>query len=233
MLRESASQPNTTLGVLEASYVLIDGHNIENVTLSSLRDQIAIVTQEIFLFHDTVANNIAYGNIDCPPEQVQEAAEAANAHGFIMELSDGYETVIGESGMQLSGGQRQRLAIARALIKNAPILILDEATSALDSEAEIEVQEAVERLMEARTTFVIAHRLSTIRRANRIYVLSGGRIVESGDHNQLLQLGGHYKKLYDMQFRDVIPFADRPQRTAWQRWWNRVKAGGEAARKTN
>ena len=214
--------------------ILIDGQDIQNVTLSSLRDQIAIVTQEIFLFHDTIANNIAYGNIDCPRDRIQKAAEAANAHGFIMEMSKGYQTVIGESGMQLSGGQRQRLAIARALIKDAPILILDEATSALDSEAENEVQEAIERLMVSRTTFVIAHRLSTIRRTNRIYVMSKGRIVESGQHNELLELGGQYKKLHDMQFRDVIPFVERPQRTAWQRWWSRMKdASGDAAIKTN
>ena len=207
---------------LQEGAITIDGRNIQDVTLSSLRAQIAIVTQEIFLFHDTVANNIAYGDIDCPKEKIVEAARAANAHQFIENLPEGYDTQIGEGGMHLSGGQRQRLSIARALIKNAPILILDEATSALDSESEIEVQEAIERILEDRTTIVIAHRLSTIRQADRIYVLDGGRIVESGDHDELLQRGGQYKRLYEMQFRDVLVAADKP-RFPWRRWWERVK----------
>ena len=207
---------------LKEGRIAIDGHDIEDVTLRSLRKQIAIVTQEIFLFHDTVANNIAYGNIDCPKEQIQEAAKAANAHEFVMALPKGYDTVIGESGMHLSGGQRQRLSIARALIKNAPILILDEATSALDSESEIEVQQAIERILENRTTFVIAHRLSTIRRATRIYVLDKGRIVESGRHEELLQRGGQYTRLYEMQFRDVLAPAERSRRP-WRGWWARSR----------
>jgi subfamily B ATP-binding cassette protein MsbA len=206
---------------LQDGEILIDGTDIHDVTLRSLRAQIAIVTQEIFLFHDTVAANIAYGKIDCPHERIVDAAKAANAHEFIEALPMGYHTVIGSGGMQLSGGQRQRLSIARALIKNAPILILDEATSALDSESEIEVQQAIERILENRTTFVIAHRLSTIRQATRIYVLDHGRIVESGRHEELLQRGGSYKRLYEMQFRHVLPL-DKP-RFPWQRWWSRER----------
>jgi subfamily B ATP-binding cassette protein MsbA len=202
--------------------ILIDGHDIREVTLRSLRAQIAVVTQEIFLFHDTVKNNIAYGNIDCPAERIRDAAMAANAHEFIMALPNGYDTLIGEGGMHLSGGQRQRLSIARALIKDAPILILDEATSALDSESEIEVQEAIERILENRTTLVIAHRLSTIRQASRIYVFDKGRIVESGKHDDLLQRGGAYKRLYEMQFRDILPHGPQEKhRFPWQRWWGR------------
>jgi len=200
--------------------ILIDGTNIQDVTLSSLRAQIAIVTQEIFLFNDTVRNNIAYGNIDCPMEDIEQAARAANAYDFIMQMPDGFDSVIGQSGFALSGGQRQRLSIARALIKNAPILILDEATSALDSESEIEVQQALENLLANRTTIVIAHRLSTIFRANRIYVLDKGRIVESGKHEELLRKGGQYKKLYEMQFRDVEQLA-RPQ--GIRQWWRRIR----------
>lgn len=187
---------------LKEGQILLDGQDVQQATIASLRSQIAIVTQDIFLFNDTIANNIAYGKIDCPREQIIEAARAANAHDFIMEQPEGYDTVIGERGMHLSGGQRQRLAIARALIKNAPILILDEATSALDSESEREVQMAIERLLTGRTTIVIAHRLSTIRRADRIYVLEQGRIVEQGRHEQLLAAAGIYKKLYEMQFQE-------------------------------
>lgn len=205
---------------LNKGHILIDGVNIQDVTLSSLRAQIAIVTQEIFLFNDSIKNNIAYGNIDCPMEEVERAAKAANAYDFIMAMPDGFDTQIGESGFALSGGQRQRLSIARALIKNAPILILDEATSALDSEAEIEVQEALDNLLADRTTIVIAHRLSTIFRADRIYVLEGGRIVESGSHEELLRVGGQYKKLYEMQFRDVEQLA-RPGTI--RQWWRRIR----------
>jgi subfamily B ATP-binding cassette protein MsbA len=212
---------------LQDGEILIDGRNIQDVTLRSLRAQIAIVTQEIFLFHDTVAANIAYGSIDCPRERIVHAAIAANAHEFIQALPESYETVIGSGGMQLSGGQRQRLSIARALIKDAPILILDEATSALDSESEIEVQTAIERILENRTTFVIAHRLSTIRQATRIYVLDEGRIVESGRHEELLQRGGQYKRLYEMQFQDVIPLSDKAR--PWQRWWGRAREEEQAA----
>ncbi|MDH4225960.1 MAG: ABC transporter transmembrane domain-containing protein, partial [Deltaproteobacteria bacterium] len=203
---------------LKEGSISIDGHNILDVTLDSLRGQIAIVTQEVFLFNDTVANNIAYGKIDCPRERIEEAAKAAHAYGFIMELPQGFDTPVGEGGMHLSGGQRQRLAIARALIKNAPILILDEATSALDSESEQEVQEAIEALLEDRTTIVIAHRLSTIRKANRIYVLEKGKVVEEGRHGELLALGGMYTKLYEMQFRDA-PEEDRGE------WWADPKGG--------
>jgi len=205
---------------VQEGQILIDGHNIQDVTLRSLRAQIAVVTQEIFLFHDTVRTNIAYGNIDCPAERIRDAAVAANAHEFIMALPHGYDTVIGEGGMYLSGGQRQRLSIARALIKDAPILILDEATSALDSESEIEVQQAIERILENRTTFVIAHRLSTIRRATRIYVFDDGRVVESGRHEDLLQRAGQYKRLYEMQFRDILSDQDSSS-FPWQRWWGR------------
>jgi subfamily B ATP-binding cassette protein MsbA len=202
---------------LKEGRILIDGLNIQDATISSLRRQIAVVTQDIFLFNDTVAANIAYGKIDCPQEQIEGAARAANAHDFILELPQGYATVIGERGMHLSGGQRQRLAIARALIKNAPILILDEATSALDSESEREVQIAIEHLLAGRTTIVIAHRLSTIRRADRIYVLDQGQIVEQGRHEELLAAGGIYKKLYEMQFREEEFDADAPV-TGWRKW---------------
>jgi subfamily B ATP-binding cassette protein MsbA len=196
--------------------IRIDGQNIREGTLSSLRRQIAIVTQEIFLFNDTVSANIAYGSLDCPRERIVEAAKAAHAHDFILALPHGYESVIGERGMQLSGGQRQRLSIARAIIKNAPILILDEATSALDSESEREVQEAIENLLQNRTTIVIAHRLSTVRKADRIYVLDKGRIAEQGRHEELLRGGGIYRRLYEMQFRDEPGGPEA--RAAWRRW---------------
>ncbi len=213
---------------LQDGEILIDGTNIQDVTLSSLRSQIAIVTQEIFLFNDTIANNIAYGNIDCPREQIVQAAKAANAYDFIKAMPDGFDSAIGEGGSALSGGQRQRLAIARALIKDAPILILDEATSALDSESEAEVQLALDNLLANRTTIVIAHRLSTIFRAHRIYVVEQGSIVESGKHEELLRLGGQYKKLYEMQFREVPEIAARP--SALRQWWNRIRPdNGEAS----
>jgi len=182
--------------------IRIDGVDIRHYTLASLRRQIAIVTQHTFLFNDTVRNNIAYGNASTSMEEIIAAARAANAHDFIVQLPDGYDTVVGEFGVKLSGGQRQRIAIARALLKNAPILILDEATSALDSESERLVQDALERLMANRTTLVIAHRMSTVRRADRIYVLVQGRIVEQGTHEELLARNGEYRKLYDLQFQD-------------------------------
>jgi ATP-binding cassette, subfamily B, bacterial MsbA len=181
--------------------VAIDGHDIRDLTLASLRALIGIVTQETVLFDDTVRGNIAYGRSDLPLELVREAAAAAYADEFIMELPAGYETVIGESGLRLSGGQRQRLAIARALLKNAPILVLDEATSQLDSESEALVQKALYNLMQGRTTLVIAHRLSTVMKADRIVVMEAGRVVEAGTHRELLSLGGTYKRLYDLQFR--------------------------------
>ena len=181
--------------------VLIDGVNVKDYDLHAMRSQIAIVTQDTILFNDTVANNIIYGQPDCSKERMYAAARAANAHEFVSQLTDGYDTLIGEKGVKLSGGQRQRLSIARALVKDSPILILDEATSALDSESEIEVQQAIENLMENRTTVVIAHRLSTIRNADRICVMEEGRIVEEGTHEELLLLEGRYSQLHALQFR--------------------------------
>ena len=183
--------------------ILIDGVDIRNYSVNSLRSKMGIVTQETFLFNTSIKENIAYGLNDCPIENVIEAAKAANAHDFIVQSLNGYETVIGERGIKLSGGQRQRLTIARAILKNPDIMIFDEATSALDNESEILVQEAIERMMKNRTTFVIAHRLSTIRNATRIFVIDNGRIVQSGTHQELMAIEtGLYKKLYEMQFRD-------------------------------
>lgn len=191
-----------------AGALLIDGHDIREVTLRSLREQMAIVTQETILFNDTVWNNLCYGRPDLPEARVVAASKAALAHDFITQLPQGYQTRIGERGQRLSGGQRQRIAIARALLKDAPILILDEATSELDSESELLVQRALNNLMTGRTVFVIAHRLSTIRRADRIAVLDGGTITEMGTHEELLVHGGTYRRLYEMQFHDAD--LDRP-----------------------
>ena len=183
--------------------ILLDNTDIKDIKIESLRKFMGIVTQETVLFNESVRDNIAYGLGDYDINKVIAAAKAANAHDFIMELPNQYDTVIGEKGTKLSGGQRQRLSIARALLKNPPIMILDEATSALDNESEVLVQEAIERLMKERTTFVIAHRLSTIRNADRILVLNKGRIVQDGKHDQLLQdEDGIYKRLYELQFRD-------------------------------
>jgi subfamily B ATP-binding cassette protein MsbA len=187
---------------VDEGQITIDGRDIRTFTVKSLREHIAIVTQQTILFNDTVRNNIAYGDITRSEEEIVEAAKAANAHGFIEKLPSGYDTIIGERGVKLSGGERQRISIARALLKNAPILILDEATSSLDSESEFQVQIALERLMANRTVFLIAHRLSTIRNAHRILVIDNGRTVEEGTHDELLALNRTYKKLYDMQFRD-------------------------------
>jgi subfamily B ATP-binding cassette protein MsbA len=185
---------------VSAGAILIDGVDIRHVTLASLRAQIGIVTQETVLFDDTIASNIAYGSPSASREAIEAAARAAHAHEFVSVLPGGYDTTIGERGQRLSGGQRQRLAIARALLKNAPILVLDEATSALDSESELLVQEALANLMKNRTSFVIAHRLSTIRRADAIIVLEQGRIVEIGQHDDLLaRADGAYAALYQMQ----------------------------------
>ena len=180
--------------------ITIDGCDIRKVTMRSLRDRIAMVTQQTILFNDTVRNNIAYGSLECSESDLIKAAEAAHALDFIKELPKGFETIIGESGARLSGGERQRISIARALLKNAPILILDEATSALDTESEREVQSALENLMKNRTTFVIAHRLSTIKNADRIIVVNNGRIVEDGTHDELLAHHGEYEQLYNMQY---------------------------------
>jgi subfamily B ATP-binding cassette protein MsbA len=180
--------------------IRIDGVDLREVTLASLRRQVGIVTQETVLFDDSVANNIAYGTPDATAEAIEAAARAANAHEFIAQMPEAYATFIGERGQRLSGGQRQRLAIARALLKNAPILVLDEATSALDAESELLVQDALGRLMMNRTSFVIAHRLSTIRRADAILVLERGRIAEIGRHDELLaRPSGTYAALYQMQ----------------------------------
>jgi ATP-binding cassette, subfamily B, bacterial MsbA len=185
--------------------VRIDGHDIRDVTLRSLREQMAIVTQETILFNDTVRNNLCYGRPDMPDAKIIAAAQAALAHDFITQMPQGYQTLIGDRGQRLSGGQRQRLAIARALLKDAPILILDEATSELDSESEMLVQGALNNLMTGRTVFVIAHRLSTIRRADMIAVLEDAAIRERGTHEELLARGGIYARLYEMQFRDAEP----------------------------
>jgi len=183
--------------------ILIDGEDIRNYTLESLRSKMGIVTQETFLFNSSIKDNIAYGLDNYPDEKIIEAAKAANAHEFIIQTNDGYDTIIGERGVKLSGGQRQRLTIARAILKNPDIMIFDEATSALDSESEILVQEAIERMMKNRTTVVIAHRLSTIRNATRIIVIEKGKIIQTGTHQELmLRENGLYKKLYEMQFRD-------------------------------
>ena len=186
-----------------AGRLLIDGIDVRDVTLASLREQVGIVTQETVLFNDTVRNNIAYGQPHVPLKEVEAAARAALAHDFISTLPAGYDTVIGERGVRLSGGERQRLAIARALLKNAPVLILDEATSALDSESESLVQSALHNLMSGRTVFVIAHRLSTVRRADRIVVIDNGTISEIGAHEDLMKKLGTYRRLYDLQFTDA------------------------------
>jgi ATP-binding cassette, subfamily B, bacterial MsbA len=185
--------------------ILIDGRDIRDVTLASLRSQIGLVTQETVLFDDTIAANIAYGMPQATRESIEAAARAAHAHDFILGLDQGYDTMIGERGQRLSGGQRQRLAIARAIVRDSPILILDEATSSLDAESEALVQDALVTLMRNRTSFVIAHRLSTVRRADAIVVLGQGHIIECGTHDELMARRGAYAKLYELQFEDEPP----------------------------
>lgn len=206
LVGESGSGKTTVANLLPRLFdvtsgrIIVGGRDIRDLTFQSLRKNIAVVTQEMVLFNDTISANIAYGSPGASPEEVIEAATSAYAHDFIMQLPDGYDTVIGESGVRLSGGQRQRICIARAIIRDAPILILDEATSALDTESEREVQAAFAKLMKGRTTLVIAHRLSTIVGVDRIIVLSRGRIVEQGSHHELLDRKGYYTKLYTLQF---------------------------------
>jgi ATP-binding cassette, subfamily B, bacterial MsbA len=206
LVGSSGAGKSTTMDLLPRFYdptegrVTLDGVDVRDATVRSLRDQLGIVTQETIVFHDTVRNNIAYGLADASDSDVRAAAEAANAHGFIMGLPQGYDTVIGDRGVKLSGGERQRVAIARALLKSPPILLLDEATSALDTESERLVQQALERLMRDRTVLVIAHRLSTVQHADRIVVLEQGRVVASGTHRELLDQDGLYRRLYDLQF---------------------------------
>jgi subfamily B ATP-binding cassette protein MsbA len=189
--------------------ILIDGKDIRKITLRSLRANIGLVTQHTILFNDTIRYNISYGNPEKTEAEIIAAAKAANAHKFIQKLPQGYDTVIGEQGVKISGGEKQRLTIARAILKDAPILILDEATSSLDSESEIEVQKALENLMKNRTTFVIAHRLSTIKKANKIIVLSQGEIVGEGRHEELLKENLIYKKLYETQ---ILGYQSQPEK---------------------
>jgi subfamily B ATP-binding cassette protein MsbA len=189
--------------------ICIDDIDIKDISLTSLRGILGIVTQETYLFNDTISHNIAYGLENISRNDIIKAAEAANAHDFIQRFGNGYDTVVGNRGVRLSGGQRQRIAIARALLKNPQILIFDEATSALDTESEILVQEAIDRLMQDRTTLVIAHRLSTVSNADRILVLDRGKIIEEGRHEELLKKGGHYHKLYMMQFKNG--FSDKTE----------------------
>ena len=186
---------------VDSGSITIDGQDLRSVTLDSLREQVGIVPQETILFNGTVYDNILYGRLDATKEEVEAAAKAANAHNFIMELPDGYNTKLGDRGMNISGGQRQRISIARAILKNPQILILDEATSALDTESERVVQEALDRLMVGRTSFVIAHRLSTIKNADKIMVLEKGQLVEQGSHDELMAMNGLYAHLYQIQYR--------------------------------
>lgn len=195
--------------------IFIDSVDIRQVTLMSLRNQIAIVSQDVFLFNETIAQNISYGDITMSREDIVLAAQAANAHEFIVEFPNGYETKVGERGVKLSGGERQRISIARALLKNAPILILDEATSSLDTESEVLVQKAIEKLMKGRTSFIIAHRLSTIQHATRIIVLAQGRIVEEGTHDVLIEKRGLYYKFYQLQFSKQLGHVRRGEMQPW------------------
>lgn len=207
LVGRSGSGKSTIASLLTRFYdisngeILIDNHNIQDLTLSCLRNQIGLVSQNVHLFNDTIANNIAYGRVgDYSQEQIEEAAKQAYAYDFIMGLENGFETIVGESGVLLSGGQRQRIAIARALLRNTPILILDEATSALDTESEQAIQKALDDLQKGRTSLIIAHRLSTIENANKILVIDSGKIIEQGTHKELLSLNGLYADLYQINF---------------------------------
>jgi ATP-binding cassette, subfamily B, bacterial MsbA len=193
---------------VSAGSIRIDGHDIRDVKVAELRGLMGIVSQDTVLFHDTVRANIAYGRPDATLEQIEAAARAANAHDFIEKMPAGYETVVGERGVELSGGQRQRIAIARALLRDPPILIFDEATSALDTESERLIQDAIEALLEGRTVIVVAHRISTVQRAGQILVMEDGRVVERGDHTTLLARSGRYKRLYELQFTELPDSAD-------------------------
>jgi len=221
LVGQSGAGKTTLLNLLPRFYevsrgaIFIDGRDIREVTLKSLREQIGVVTQQTILFNDTVRFNVAYGRLDASEEDILAALRAAHAYDFVMALPQGLDTIIGEQGVRLSGGERQRLAIARALLKDPPILILDEATSSLDSESEREVQQALDHLISGRTTLVIAHRLSTVQNADRILVLDSGRLVEMGSHAELLAQDGLYKKLYAMQF--APPEAEVTD-TATRRW---------------
>jgi ABC-type multidrug transport system fused ATPase/permease subunit len=203
----SGSGKTTMINLLSRHYdvtggkITIDGHDLRDIDLMSLRRQIGVVLQESLLFHTTIRENLRYGRIDATDADIVAAATAANLHHVIEAFPDGFDTKIGEEGVKLSGGEKQRLAIARALLADPRILVLDEATSSLDSETEALIQEALDRLMEGRTSFVIAHRLSTIVKANKIVVMEKGRIVELGSHTELLEQGGNYAKLYAEQFR--------------------------------
>jgi subfamily B ATP-binding cassette protein MsbA len=205
----SGSGKSTLVSLLPRFYdpddgsVMLDGFDIREYALADLRSQISLVSQDVVLFNDTIAHNIAYGALGAATEgQIRDAARAAHVMEFVEEMPDGLDTVVGDKGVLLSGGQRQRIAIARALLRNSPVLLLDEATSALDTESERKIQQALDELMQNRTTLVIAHRLSTDENANRILVLDKGRIVEIGSHQELLAQDGHYAALYHLQFRE-------------------------------
>ena len=210
LVGRSGSGKSTLVGLLPRFYditdgeILLDDIPVQTLSMANLREQIALVSQDITLFNDTIAKNIAYGSLeDSSEDQIMRAAEAAHATEFIRDLPEGFDSIIGDKGVLLSGGQRQRIAIARALLKNAPVLILDEATSSLDTESERYIQDALGELMEGRTTLVIAHRLSTVEDADKILVLRDGRIIEEGNHKELLEANGDYAALYKVQFNET------------------------------